>query len=150
LVREFLSRRIASLPGKKFAAEGTELLTDLAMHNANKEIARDVLAGIQAALQGLRDAPPPKDWDLKAIVLGRSSIKEGRDRSTALSVVLGDERALGHLRALEKAPKADLPRRKAAFKSLVFKHPEDLRGLLGELLDDPPLRSPAIRALAIF
>jgi putative membrane-bound dehydrogenase-like protein len=150
LIRQFLSRKIASISDRKTAGDGMNLLAKLAAKLPNADESRDVLMGMQEALAGRRAVPQPTSWHDAYAILQKSASAEVRDRSRALAVIFGDERALNELRSLVKDPTAELPRRQDALKSLVFKQPDDLRGLLGELLDDKALRSPAIRALATF
>ncbi len=150
LIREFLSQRIASLPDAKLSEEGTDALLVAAVSSKDSEIERSILRGLDKALNGRRSALQPKTWEAAYPYFQKSLLAEVRDRSTALAVIFGDERALKQLRSLVKDAKAELPRRQDALKSLVFKQPDGLRALLGDLLDDPALRSPAIRALAAF
>lgn len=149
LVREFLARRIATLPDAKAKSSGLDLLVSLAS-KTDVAVSRDILVGVLASLQGQRSAARPKTWDDAYPLLQRSPHDKVVDLSTSLAVIFGDERALKQLRSLVKDFNVELPRRQDALKSLVFKQSADLRGLLEELLDDGALRSPAIRALAGF
>lgn len=147
LFREFLARRIASLPEPTQADAGIDRLLN-GIARCDMDIQRDALAGIQAALQGRRQIPMPANWNVASASFEKSSSSEVRDRSNALGLIFGSLKALAETRAVVVDPNADLTRRQAALQALVFRQPDGLRALLGELLDDDALRAPAIRALA--
>src|SRR6185295_7315966 len=62
LVREFLARKIASLPGRNHADQNIDLLLGEMYALPDAEMHRDVLAGIQAAVQGRRNITAPSCW----------------------------------------------------------------------------------------
>lgn len=150
LIREFLARRIASLPASKNSPAVIAKLTALAKTHADEEIARDILNGMAAAFKGRRDVPMPEDWEDASLIFRHSPLYDVRDRAAALGVVFGETASIEWVTNLTKNPQADLPRRRDALKTLLAKQPDTLRPLLGELLDDADLRSAAIKGLAAF
>ncbi|HEX3315816.1 MAG TPA: c-type cytochrome, partial [Gemmataceae bacterium] len=150
LIREFIARRLASLPEPKTAASALDLLVRSIARNSEVGLQRDVLHGIQAAFAGRRDQPMPAAWQETYPILAKSDSAEVRDASLQLAVLFGDARALDSIRSLIHDTSADKTRREKALQSLVFKMPTGLRETLDHLLDDAVLRPAAIKALARF
>jgi putative membrane-bound dehydrogenase-like protein len=149
LIREFIARRIASMPegGRKSAF--FDVLVELGAVSS-ADIQRDVLRGVQAAFAGRRDQPMPDGWREDYPLFAKSESAEVRDLSLELAVLFGDVRALDSLKKLVLDGSADRVRREKGLSSLVHKMPAGLRDTLDPLLEDIALRSAAIKALARF
>src|SRR5207245_765808 len=139
-VREYLARRIA-VPGK---------LVPLLAREKDATIQRDVLRGLQAALEGWREVPMPRGWMAAYDELARSPASEVRERAVALSVLFGDRRALASLHKILVDPQARLAARRHALQTLLDKKDPELLGLLPGLLADQGMRGPAVRGLAAY
>jgi putative membrane-bound dehydrogenase-like protein len=151
LVREYLGRRIASLPGKSGeASPGLRLLVDRLGDWDDDAIRADALHGILEALKGRRHEPMPKNWTDAYARLAATRSAEVRDRALTIAVIFDDEKALETLRKLVRDESAPPARRQHALETLVFKQKPDTLLLLQDLLNDKLLRGAAIRGLAAF
>jgi putative membrane-bound dehydrogenase-like protein len=146
LVREHLTRRLATLPGRK---EPLAPLVDL-LGAADEEVRRDVLRGLQVALTGRRSVPMPAGWDRVYPLLIASTDGEVRERGLTLAAVFDDERAFTKLTDVVRDGKADRGLRERSLQTLVFKQRPATLDLLNDLLSDRSLRGPALRGLAAF
>jgi putative heme-binding domain-containing protein len=147
LVREYLARRIASLPSEE---QGIESLLALTKRSEDVGVLQDVLRGLEHSLKGRRSHPMPRGWDeaYPKLAAGRSS--EVRERATRLAVLFGDERALVSLQSLVADGKAPPEQRRAALQTLVARQQPKLVAMLQDLLDDPSMRAAAIQGLAAY
>jgi putative heme-binding domain-containing protein len=135
------------------AAEKKNPLEALVVLLANTEdpaIQRDILRGISDAVVGRREMKAPKGWSAIHERLSKSSDEEIRERSMTLSVLFGDPGALKSLRTVLNDAKADAAARNRALAVLLDKRGDEMPALLRSLLDDPAVRSGAIRGLARF
>ena len=148
LVREFLARRLASLPGKP--EDRLAPLVELLGRTEDDALRRDVLRGIRSALSGRRSAPMPAGWQEAYPKLERAASPEVRESALVLAVVFDDRRAFESLRQTALDAKADPQGRRKALEVLAYKQRPDLIPLLHGLLSDPALRGAAVRALAAF
>src|SRR5262249_20531907 len=73
-----------------------------------------------------------------------------REKTLLLSVMFGDPEATAALRQTAADPKAEEPARRTALQTLVDAKAAGLPALLRDLLADPTMRGPALRALAAF
>ena len=112
-------------------------------------VQRDVLQGMIDALQGRRLAAP-EGWSQVKQKLGGSPSAEVREKALLLSVMFGDPEAAATLRKTAADPGAEEASRRAALQTLVEAKAADLPPLLRDLLADPAMRGPALRALAAF
>ena len=110
----------------------------------------DVLTGMLDALRGRRSLKMPMVWPAARGKLFQSSDERVRDLARELAVLFGDPEAQRELVAILESPKQPPERRTAALSALLQRRPEDLEPRLVRLLDDPALRSAAIRGLAEF
>src|SRR5206468_2283144 len=88
LLREYLTRRLAAASDQELDG----LMVDLREENPTRQ--RDVLRGLHEALKGRRSVPMPRGWEEVYRNLAESPLAEVRERSTALAVLFGDQRAL--------------------------------------------------------
>src|SRR5262249_37517463 len=131
LVRQYLARRTASLPGPE--AERLPPLTDL-LGRAGDDVRRDVLAGVLEAVTGRRRMAMPAGWSAVYAKLGASADGEVRDRALTLAVLFDDAGAIESLRKTVLDAKAEAAVRQSALQRLVFKQLPDMVPLLQGLL----------------
>jgi putative membrane-bound dehydrogenase-like protein len=143
LVREYLARRLTGMGVDYLLAKDLGDVDDPTFH-------RDVLRGMSEALGGHKSVRMPTFWDSAYGGLMNSPLAEVRERSLALAVRFGDERALALLRKI--VPDRGQPRhqREQALQTLLFQQKADLVPTLHELLHDTELRRQAIRGLAAY
>jgi putative heme-binding domain-containing protein len=113
-------------------------------------VQRDVLRGIQEALEGRRHVPMPEGWQTVAHALTASPDAEVRQRALALSVLFGDRQALEQMRQLLADRHAALAVRQDALKVLLDARDPKLVAALQALVADPAMRREAIRSLAAY
>ncbi len=147
LVRQNLSRRLASLADDPPATRGLEPLVRVLASSDDAGVQRDVLRGMHEALQGRRPAAPA-GWSAVARKLNASPDAEVRSKAMELSVLFGDPEALAALRKVAADTKAAEAARRSALQALVDRRAEGLLPLLRDLVADRVLRGPALRALA--
>ncbi|HEV3119048.1 MAG TPA: PVC-type heme-binding CxxCH protein [Gemmataceae bacterium] len=140
LIREYIARRLAD-PAK--------LLPVLAA-DTNGALQRDVLRGLQAALEGLGQSPMPDGWLKVFAKLCRSPDSEVRGRALALSSLFGDRQALESLQKVVMDAHAAVADRQEALQTLVSLSDPALLPLLQTLLSDRAMRGGALRALAVY
>jgi putative membrane-bound dehydrogenase-like protein len=152
LVREYFSRRIASLPakGSTESSPGLHPLLDNLGRTSDPVLQRDVLAGILKALEGRRQEPMPKEWPAANARLAESKSAEVREQALLLGAVFEDDGALVALRKIVTDKTAPQASTQSALQTLLFKQKPDLLPLLQDLLDDKALRCAALRGLAAF
>jgi putative heme-binding domain-containing protein len=152
LVREYFSRRIASLPAKDNddPTPGLHPLLDGLGHVRDPALQRDILAGILKALEGRRQEPMPKEWPAAKARLAESKSTEVCENALLLGAVFEDAEALVALRKTVTDKNAAKSTREKALQALVFKQKSDLLPLLQDLINDKGLRGAALRGLAIF
>jgi putative heme-binding domain-containing protein len=102
------------------------------------------------ALQGRRALKAPEGWPAVRHKLAASTDAEVRQKVLLLSVMFGDPEALAVLRRTAADPAAAESARRSALQTLVETRASGLLSLLRELVADPTLRGPALRALAAF
>jgi putative membrane-bound dehydrogenase-like protein len=152
LVREYFSRRIASLPGKDKddPMPGLQPLIDLLGRVDDAALQSDVLAGILKALEGRREEPMAKNWPAAYAHLVMGASAEVRDRARFLGAVFDDEQALKELHQTVVDAKSPTLARQSALQTLVYKQKPELVRLLQSLVEDMALRGAAVRGLAAF
>jgi putative membrane-bound dehydrogenase-like protein len=146
LVREYLARRVTSLGTKSY---GFEALVSRLQTDSDPWMQRDILRGMQAALSGQRDVAVPA-WQRTLPILLASPLAEVRERTLALGVTFGDDRAWQRVREMALDRKAAATTRRFALDTLIFKNKREIIPVLQQLIDDPVLRGQAVRALAAY
>jgi putative heme-binding domain-containing protein len=127
-----------------------DLLMAGARAETDSQIHRDILRGVQQALEGSRSVEMPLEWKDAYKVFAESKLAEVKQRSLALGAIFGDERALTSLRFLVGDSSTPVEQRKEALRTLSFKQPSDLLAILQNLLTDKSIRGAAIKGLAAF
>lgn len=146
-VREWAARRCAEVLARDPAP-----LNDLLARtrDAAEPARRDVVAGIEAGLAGVRKATPPPSWKAYPRDFTGPDAAAMAARVRALEVVFGDGRALGEVRRLALDNKADLAQRKSALLSLIESRPDDLRSVCESLLPVRFLNTIALQGLVRY
>ena len=147
LIRRYVSRRLTGAIDENRAAVN-DLLSLLERHQ-EPEFRLDILAGMNAALRGWRQAPAPESWPRVADVLGKSPNDAVRKAAGELGVVFGDGRALVELRAIVTSA-GDAKVRQDALRALVQHRSADLLPLLLERVSDRTVSTEAVRGLASY
>lgn len=102
-------------------------------------------------LASLADRPkvqPPPTWDAVYEKLAASKDAAVRDNTVALAVKFGDSRVFPALRERLADRKTPQPQREQALSILATGRDTQLAPVLHKLLDEPPMRGPALKALA--
>lgn len=146
LLRRHVARRIASL-GEENPQGLPKLMELVGRLNAPAERA-DVLAGIAAALRGVRRMDPPAGWDPLRDELVKASEPGVAAPAQELAVVFGDGRAMDDLKKLA-ANGAEAPTaRRDALGVLIRSGEKDLATLLHKLVTDRATAVVAAQGLA--
>jgi putative membrane-bound dehydrogenase-like protein len=146
LTRRLIARRVAAGSEKD-----PELLARLlaTQQRPESDVAADLLTGLLQGFTGWRKAPEPTGWGWIAGKLSASNRADLDSKVRELNVLFGDGRALDDVKALALNDKADLESRKAALRSLIDAHPDDLRAVCEKLLSVRFLNTVAARGLAL-
>src|SRR4051812_45279091 len=110
----------------------------------------DVLKGMSEGLRGRRGVKMPAGWEELSVKLSKSQNLQVRELAQSLSLTFGSPTALASLRRIMQDPKADAEVRKRAIESLLQTKDPALATVLQQLLQDPVVRSPALRGLANY
>ncbi len=146
-VNQFIARRITSDYRKR--RNSVASLVDVAVSGDSKT-SKQVLLGMQTALDGRRKAEAPTGWDEAAKKLTAKSDVELIQLVRELSVTFGDGLALEELRKVAANNDESLTVRRNAIRGLVTAQDEASRDLLQKLLDHRDLGTDAIRGLAVI
>src|SRR5690606_12168875 len=92
----------------------------------------------------------PQGWEPVEQKLGTSGNNEVRLLTQSLGLAFGSQKALEDLRAVVRDRNASGNARRAALNSLLANRDPQLPELLVPLLEDPALRSAALKGLAQF
>ncbi len=144
LVRQFLFRRAAAEPATRDHVVALLVKSDAAATQA--AILEEMLRGFE----GQAGIPMPASWAAAYDRLAASPVESVRERADQVAVVLGDARIFPRLRAQARDPAAPLERRTQAVEVLVRARDPDAAPTFHALLDEPPLSTAAIRALAAY
>jgi putative heme-binding domain-containing protein len=131
----------------KQPGRGLEALVRL-LASSDVEVQRDILRGMQEALQGQRRVAAPAGWGEVYRKLSVSGDAEVREKVVRLSVLFGERQAVASLQKTVTDPSANLEARQNALQTLVETRAVDLLPLLRDLLADRGMRGPALRGLA--
>jgi putative heme-binding domain-containing protein len=138
-------RRIAALG----SPEAIALLVER-LGQADEPQRQLLLSGLDLALRGRRQVPMPAEWPAVNRALQATGNRRLQDSALALSATFGDAQAVTELLGIIKNRQAETSRRETALAALLKVHVPQLEPLLLALLDDQPLRSRALRALAAY
>jgi putative heme-binding domain-containing protein len=140
----FAARRQALIGGEK-ELDG---LVDPARPNVRRRRRVDILRGMVGRPEGPPRRAGPGGWDALEGVLARAENADVAEQARALSVVFGSKAAMAGMTKTALDRSAAPADRLAAIDSLREAKDPALAGTLQQLLDDPAVRSAAIRGLA--
>lgn len=131
--------------------DGTAMLMDVLVKSHDPQLQLDVIRGMQAALDGRRQATEPPGWADVYTKLSRSERAEVRSLTRALAALFGDEHAIIEMRQLLQDATVDAAERGSVLQSLLIANDPELPPVLHRLLAEaPPLRDAALQALAAY
>lgn len=110
----------------------------------------DVLKGLREGIRGRRNVTPPTAWQATYAKLAKSPNAEVRDLALLLALDFGDPAAVATLRARLTDPKTEIAGKRGALVALVERRVPGLAPTLHALLQQPALRSDALRLLAAY
>lgn len=151
LVREYLARRLASLPAPPGESPPglVELIKLLGQEN-DLEVQRSILRGARAALRGRRDLKMRQEWSNAYDRQIVSRDPEVRTGTIFLASLLGDPRALSKLKDIVVDRDLGTSTRASALEALVETGAADLVPILHDMLRRGDLEGPVLRALAAY
>lgn len=119
--------------------------------SADANTQRNILRGMNAALQGRTNITAPPEWNDLAAKLAASPDAEVRELALSIGVVFGTKEALDSLRSTAADTQAKADARRRAVEALVAKKDAATAPLLRKLAaESGPLRAAAIRGLAAY
>ena len=151
-LHEFISRRITSLAieDSPKAAPAMEAIS-ATLAGAASPMRQNILWGMLAAVKGRATMAQPGGWEAAYQKLKTDNDSSVRSDARTLALVFGSKPALDELRAVLDDPNAKVEARIAAIEVLAVQRDLTTIGSLVPLLTGVgPLRSSALRALAVF
>jgi putative membrane-bound dehydrogenase-like protein len=121
------------------------------IHDANEDATQlEMLRGMREALSGARALSQPNNWTETYANLLRKNNKEITREAATLAVLFGDQKVIASLTEIIEDPNANVEERRTAAAVLLGRKIPELAKALIALLEDPALRSIAIRGLASY
>jgi putative membrane-bound dehydrogenase-like protein len=114
----------------------------------HRETIRNLLSGMYEGLKGQSSLEGPDSWRKTLRHFSSRNDPEIREKATFLAVLYGDREAIGALLKKVEDRHSESSARKAALQTLVDAKSVGLINVLEELLTDPGMRGPALRALS--
>lgn len=146
-VTRLIARRLSD--GDAIGAKGRGALAGALAGALPQPVQAALIEGMREGLAGRRDVPPPARWSEAERVLLASRDPEVREPALEVSLVFGNPAAAEALERIAASSAVALGRREQALEALLAAKPTGLAKRLEGLLDDPPLRGAAIRALGV-
>ncbi|WP_435006562.1 PVC-type heme-binding CxxCH protein [Tundrisphaera lichenicola] len=150
LIRRYFARRIVAEDDQVGDDRGVSAVVGWLADPENEPAALDLMDGLVEAYRGRKSVSQPKGWSGAYDKLILSPNPQIRDRTIALALQFDDERAVASLKKLLSEETATLERRGRALQLLVERRIPGIVPQLIPLLDQPPLRGPALRALGSY
>lgn len=125
-------------------------LIELLDQTEDAQFQLDLLKGMSDGLKGRRHVPKPAPWDKVAEKLSRSPNTQVQELTRTLSLTFGSANAMTDLRRQLQDPSAATEVRQRALASLLEAKDAQLPALLHALLNEPSMRSHALRGLAAY
>ena len=144
LVRHFMVRKISS----SGTVDAMKLVVRAVGRVNEPAVQLDLLRAINEGLKGRRQAPMPDNWHETFARL--STQPEVRAEATALAITLGDPKAFAAMRQVISDPKIEITQRHNALTSLLGAKDKQLAPILQRLLNEPSMRSAALKGLAAY
>jgi putative membrane-bound dehydrogenase-like protein len=146
MVAGFMVRRVSSIG----TPEALDVVLQALKDTNDNDRRLMIVTSLQAGLKGRRNVPLPKSWSEASTALATAASDELQSRMKSLAVTFGDPKALGELRGVLANRAAGAQRRIEALDTLLNARDPELVAVLQNLLDEPELRSRAIKALAQY
>jgi putative membrane-bound dehydrogenase-like protein len=144
LIRKNTVRLLLGMPQRE-----ANLASVLAALDKSDDAARvETLRGIREALAGVASLAAPKNWAEVSKKLLGSSREDIRKEAQALAVLFGDPEVIARLAKLIGDRTAPVDDRRLAIELLLSRKLPAFAATLQKLVEDPAVRSVAIRALA--
>jgi putative membrane-bound dehydrogenase-like protein len=143
---QFMVRRISSAA----TPDAVALVVDRLAKAGTESLQLAMLRGLQDGLKGRRNLEMPAAWPKAFAALEASKNADIRNTAMALAVTFGDAKAFAALRNTLAAGKGSLQTRQEALASLLAARDQELVPVLHQLLNEPALRSSALRGLALY
>ncbi|MEZ6102426.1 MAG: c-type cytochrome [Pirellulaceae bacterium] len=141
---EFVVRRAAA----------TDVTIDavMAVLAADEDLQRQqvVMQAVLQAFEGRADMPMPESWHSAYESVLRTKDAASQEMGDRIAFLLGDSRVYPRLQQKLLDPAQPIERRQEALATLVRRPLPDTASALQKVLDEPALRSSAIRGLAAF
>jgi len=147
-LRQFIARRLGEAAGAD--GNGLDSILQLITRTTDALSQRDLALGFRDGLKGRKSVPMPKTWPAVYSLLTDSKLPEVRESAQALGLLFNDPQALNRLRATLIDQKAAADERRSALEALTGRAIPDLLPTLFKLLDEPAMRRPALRAMAVY
>src|SRR5262249_28966691 len=145
-LRQFIARHLGSSVEPRFKP----ILRWIEERHDDAGTVRDVLTGLQAAVEGRRNSKSNPEWKAAAIRLVANNDPVIREMSHRISLVQGNDDSFAYFQQVVKDEKLASAVRERALSDLITTLRPAVADLLLERLNDPVLRSTAIRGLAGF
>ncbi len=147
-VRRFVARQITEEMEKQPGP--VNALVSAATGSAQPDFLLALLQGMSQATKGWRKATIPKGWQDLGVVVARNDNSETKDLYRDLSLLFGDERVLGEMKAVVTDAAGSKEARRAALQKLIDSKAPNLGPWLKTLLPDAIVAPVAARGLATF
>ena len=118
--------------------------------NNDPSVQQSMLSGMNEAFRSLKNQPMPEGWNELSANLAKSDNREVRELVRTLSLIFGDAAALAQLRTALSDTNMNVADRIAAIELLSERKTEGLAPQLIKLLDEPALRTAALRGLSAY
>ncbi|MFV1995239.1 MAG: PVC-type heme-binding CxxCH protein, partial [Verrucomicrobiales bacterium] len=145
---EYVARRLVYGADPAPALEAISRL--LAEGATDAPLAARLLVGTLAGLEGHRRLSAPRSWSVIAKRLLAHPEAAVREPAIRLALIFEDPAALAYLRKLATDSQAPADQRSEALEALAATGTDGLSALLLELISEPAIRRPALRALAAY
>jgi len=144
LLCECAARRASAMP------TGHEALCKAILQEQETGRRAALLRGFELGLRSSREVAPPPSWNALWQRLQSDPDATQRELGLSLAAAFGDPAARPMLRARIVDRSAAPDERERAVERLARAHDAEALALIESVLDDPALRTPAIRALAQY
>ncbi len=150
LLRRHIARRLVAADDRAGDGRGVASVVARLGDSDDPGFQADLLGGLLESLRGRKATAPPVGWPVAYDRLAASREAEVRDAAVKLALQFGDPRAIATLTATLGDDAAPVAARVAAIGVLAERRVPDLSTSLRKLLASPPVRGPALRALAAY
>ena len=146
-VRVNVARRVADAADSH---RGLELLSSHLATSLSDRVTSDLLSGVLLGVEGERRLPMPVQWPSAFQRVLKSGNVELQSLAFRLAVVFDDSKALQRLREVANDRESPTEQRLLAISALVDRRTENFDSDLLSLLEEPSMRSVALRGLSSY